>query len=107
MATFDDCIRALNSVADRVNANPSKIPDRTLTATISDLDVVIGANLSGGRLVDIAETQDPAANIRLTVSSDDLVEMAAGTLNAASAFGSGRLKVKASFGDLMLLRKLF
>ena len=100
-------MQALQTLADRINADPSSIPDRSLTCTITDLDAVIGAQLVGGRLVDIAETDDAAAKIRLIVSSDDLVAMTDGTLNAASAFGSGRLKVKASFGDLLLLRKLF
>jgi putative sterol carrier protein len=100
-------MQALNTVADRINAQPSSIPNRSLTCTISDLDAVIGAQLVDGKLIDIAETDDPTAKIRLIVSSDDLVAMADGSLNAASAFGSGRLKVKASFGDLLLLRKLF
>ena len=46
------------------------------------------------------------AKIRLGVASDDLLALVAGELNFASAWASGRVSVKASFGDLLKLRKL-
>lgn len=46
------------------------------------------------------------AQIRLTMSGDDLVAMVNGELNFAKAWGSGRVKLEAGLRDLFRLRTL-
>jgi hypothetical protein len=62
--------------------------------------------LRNGTITDLADGDDPGAQIRLVVGSDDLLSLVAGKLNFASAWASGRVSVKASFTDLLKLRKL-
>jgi hypothetical protein len=80
--------------------------DRTLTCRIPDLDLAFHGRLADGRIVDLADGDDPKAKVKLTAASDDLVAVVQGTLNIASAWASGRIKIDASLLDLMKLRKL-
>jgi hypothetical protein len=110
MATVEQCRQALNDVAARMAADPEAAArvnlDRSIAVDIRDLAVSFTGRLRGGAIVDLAEGSDPKAQIRLSVSSDDLLALVAGSLNFAGAWASGRLSVKASFGDLLKLRKL-
>jgi len=60
----------------------------------------------GGTIVDISDGDDPRAQIRLSLSGDDLLALVAGELNFAGAWASGRVSVKAGVTDLLKLRKL-
>src|SRR5262245_29936880 len=110
MATVEQCREALADVAARMAADPEAAArvnlDRSLTCEIRDLGVTFTGRLRGGNLVDLTQGEDPKAQIRLSVNGDDLLAMVAGSLNFAAAWASGRLSVKASFGDLLKLRKL-
>ena len=110
MATLEQCRTALNQLADRLAKNAEvggRLDfDRTLACQLTDLGTAFHARLAGGRLVDIADGDDPKAKIALTTTSDDLLELVAGRLDAGKAFASGRLKIKASVLDLIKLRKL-
>ncbi|MGF7236982.1 MAG: alkyl sulfatase, partial [Frankia sp.] len=60
---------------------------------------------------DLAEQTDDndeaaAAQIVLTVRSDDLIALTDGSLPLATAWASGRLKVAASVRDLLRVRSL-
>ena len=55
---------------------------------------------------DVEQAADPAADVKLTLTSDDLVAMCRGELNVMKAMATGRLKLQASMGDMMKLRKL-
>ena len=46
------------------------------------------------------------AQIRLTMTGDDLVRLVGGELHFAKAWGSGRVKVQASLRDVLRLRSL-
>jgi hypothetical protein len=85
-----------------------RIPDRTVSARITDLDLAFAGRFSGGHLVEVAEV-DPAlareANLRLGLSSDDLLELVAGRLNFASGWAKGRIKVDARLRDVFELRR--
>jgi hypothetical protein len=48
----------------------------------------------------------PKADIRLTMTSDDLVALTDGRLHFGSAWASGRLKLEAGLRDLLRLRKI-
>jgi putative sterol carrier protein len=111
MASVEECRAALEHLADRMAANAEQTRakldfDRTLSCRITDLGVAFRARLADGHIVDVAEGDDPKAKLKLTASSDDLVAIVRGSLNVASAWASGRIKIDASLMDMMKLRKL-
>jgi hypothetical protein len=110
MATLDQCRQALQQIASRLAADPEAAArvglNRTLTCHIRDLNAYFHGRLRDGAIVDLTDGDDPSAQIRLALSSDDLLAIVAGELGFAGAWASGRVSLKASFGDLLKLRKL-
>jgi alkyl sulfatase BDS1-like metallo-beta-lactamase superfamily hydrolase len=110
MASVDECRQALHDLAGRLDQNAEtrgKIDlDRTLAARIPDLETAFHARLAGGRLIDIADGDDPKAKIALTVKSDDLVALVDGRLDLTKAIASRQASIKANPFDLLKLRKL-
>jgi alkyl sulfatase BDS1-like metallo-beta-lactamase superfamily hydrolase len=111
VATVEECEQALVDLADRLAASESAQRsvsfDRTLTCSIRDLDVIFGGRLKGGQLVDIRRVPSKEAQVKLSMSSDDLVALVAGRLKMAGAWASGRVRIDASIRDMMRLRSLF
>jgi SCP-2 sterol transfer family len=111
VATLQDCERALHALADRLaDTDPRQRGtgfDRTLSCSLTDLHAVFGGRLKDGLLVDIAPVKTADAQIRLTMTSDDLVAMVNGKLKMSSAWATGRIKVDAGIRDMMRLRALF
>jgi hypothetical protein len=118
MATVEECERALGTLADRLaQADPEarrrNAFDRSLSCRLTDLDVVFAGQLRDGLLTDIRRIEDPGtdgaagAQVKLTMSSDDLVKMVDRELNLAAAWASGRIKVDARVFDLIKLRSVF
>lgn len=111
MASPEECEQALHALADRIAAHGGRPGfDRSLSCTLSDLRLAFGGRLAGGQLVDIART-DPAAaaaaQVRLTMTSDDLLGLVSGSLKLAPAWASGRVRIEAGVRDLIRLRSLF
>jgi hypothetical protein len=106
MATVAECRAALEALAARMSGNAGIDFNRTLACRVTDLGVAFHGRLTDGRIVDLADGDEPAARLKLTASSDDLVALVNGQLNVASAWASGRIKIDASMLDLMRLRKL-
>ncbi|MGH2711138.1 MAG: SCP2 sterol-binding domain-containing protein [Actinomycetota bacterium] len=79
---------------------------RTLLLHITDLDVIYSTVLSEGRLSPLEEGDPGEAEIRIIADSDDLIGMIEGGVNLLAAVTSGRVRIKASFSDLLALRKL-
>lgn len=114
MATTEECRSALEKLSDNMagasgNVREAAALDRSLSCRITDLDVTFVGRLQGGRI----EVQDTLlgpprekAEIRLTMSGDDLLAMVSGELNFAKAWGAGRVKLEAGLRDLFRLRKL-
>ena len=48
----------------------------------------------------------PKADIRLTMTSDDLLALTDGELHFGSAWATGRVKLEAGLRDLLRLRKI-
>ena len=112
MATVVECEQAFQTLADRLaradQATRSKAGlDRTLSCRLRDLDVVFTGRIHGGLLTDVARSGDATAQIRMTMSSDDLLKLVDGKLNMAAAWASGRVKIDASVLDLLRLRAIF
>ena len=98
-------------LADADGATRSKAAfDRTLSCQLRDLGAAFGGRLNGGHLVDIRQVSTAearAAQIKLTMSSDDLLALVAGDLHVGSAWASGRMRVDAGIRDLLRLRTIF
>jgi putative sterol carrier protein len=111
VATIEQCEQALHTLAERVAAADSTRSksgfDRTMSCAIRDLDVVFSGRLKDGQLVEIAQTTMRDAQVKLTMTSDDLIALVDGNLKMASAWATGRVKVEAGVRDLMKLRSIF
>ncbi|GGP08795.1 SCP2 sterol-binding domain-containing protein [Nonomuraea glycinis] len=114
MASVEECRTALVKLVaqfDEIDeADRAKhVVERTVSCRLSDLDVVFYGRLHHGGLDPFLE-QAPAdgkpADVKLTIGSDDLIALADGRLDLARALFGGRVKIDASFGDLLRLRRL-
>jgi predicted lipid carrier protein YhbT len=110
MATVDECRTALDGLAAKLAANAEaqgKLDfERTLACRVPDLGTAFHARLSGGRLLDIADGDDPQAKIALTAPSDDLIALLTGKLDVTRAIAARQISIKANPFDLLKLRKL-
>ena len=103
-ACVSDVARLMDGVDDE---SRRKIPDGTLSVRVPDVDLAFAGRFDGGHLVDVHEVDDVqagAAKLRLTLSSDDLIDVVAGRLHFGSGWAHGRIKVEAKFRDLLALR---
>jgi putative sterol carrier protein len=100
----------LHDLAARLDANAEtrgKLDfDRTLACRVNDLGTAFHARLTDGRLVDIADGDDPKAKIAISSSSDDLIALVRGELDVMKAVAARRLSINANPFDLLKLRKL-
>lgn len=111
MASLDDCRTALDELTSRlttIDASHRKknIPDRTLSLYVKDHDAMFEGRLHEGELKDIelVDPGGPRADIRLTMTSDDLVALTEKKLSFAHAWATGRVRLDASLRDLLRLR---
>ncbi|EGX58797.1 hypothetical protein SZN_16093 [Streptomyces zinciresistens K42] len=114
MATIEECRAALEKLSDSLQRAEGDVRaaaalDRSVSCHITDLDVTFAGRMAGGR-IRVHETVDgpprEKAQIRLSMTGDDLVALVGGDLHFAKAWGSGRVRLHAGVRDLLLLRKL-
>ncbi|MFF3336067.1 SCP2 sterol-binding domain-containing protein [Streptomyces sp. NPDC002888] len=114
MATIEECRTALEKLSDNMQGAEGDVRaaaalDRSVSCLITDLDVTFVGRLTGGR-IEVSDTLEgpprEKAEIRLTMTGEDLVALVDGGLNFAKAWGTGRVKLEASLLDLFRLRKL-
>jgi len=112
MASQEEARAALDRIATRLtDVDPDELAkhvvERTISCRVPDLDLVFVTRIHAGGLDEFQVADNPnGAQIRLTVKSDDLVALADDELNVAKAWASGRLKIEASLGDLLRLRRI-
>jgi len=111
VATIDDCLTALKRILGDLAANPAASGlDRSLSCRLTDLEQMVTGRLTTGAVRDLTVVPDgpaaPKADIRLTMSSDDLVALTEGRLKFAPAWASGRVKFEAGLRDMLRLRSL-
>ena len=111
MATMEESLTALKGVLGDLASNPAAAGlDRSLSCRLTDHDQVVVGRLSSGAVRDLHVLphgpEVPKADIRLTMTSDDLVALTEGDLSFGSAWASGRVKLEAGLRDLLRLRKL-
>jgi hypothetical protein len=112
MATIEECEEAFGHLATQlggVDADRRKqmALDRSITCRLRDLDVIFAGQLRDGGLHDIRQVEQADGQVRLSMTSDDLLRLTSGQVSFGSAWASGRLKVDASVFDLLKLRALF
>jgi hypothetical protein len=114
VTTEDECRTAIGQLAARL-AGPGDQRaagfDRSVSAAVTDLGVVFRGRLHDGLLdeitsTDATEDSGAGAQIRLTLTSSDLVSLAQGELSLGSAWMSGRVKLHASLPDMLKLRPM-
>lgn len=112
MATVEECEKAFHDLAGRLaSADPAHRKkarfDRSLSCTLKDLGVVFAGQLRDGDLKDIRQVDKAEAQVRMSMTSDDLIALVNGELGMASAWTSGRIRIDASIRDLLKLRNVF
>ncbi len=114
MASTEDVQGKLEQLIARLGTNEEaarelerSLPDpRILGLHVTDHDVHYWTELSGGRLGPLHRERHDGAHIRIAAASDDLVALVDGGASLFSAYVSGRIRIEASFGDLLKLRRL-
>src|SRR3954452_15019594 len=111
VATMDQCMTALKGILGDLASNPAADGlDRSLSCRLTDLDQIVLGRLGSGAVRDLTVQpygpDVPRADIRLTMTSEDLVALTDGKLNFGQAWMSGRVKLEAGVRDLLRLRKL-
>ena len=109
MATVDEVEATLARLATRFerldHSYKALLPsNRTIEAVFSDLDRIYHASWRRGELTDVRPGPADDADIRVSLSSDDLIAMADGELRFRKAWSSNRLRIEASMTDLIRLR---
>jgi hypothetical protein len=112
MATIETVRAAIVSLTALLDgAEPDfrrRVPNRTVSLWVKDLDVAFAGRLQSGSLVDVVEIEPAdrtSADLKVAMSSDDLVEVVEGRLHVASGMAHGRIRVDARFRDVLELRK--
>jgi len=113
MATAEECRLALESLLGHIRdldpeERAANLVDREISCKVEDLGITFVTRLGpdGASPVTMANGSDPEAQVRFTTKSDDLVAIAEDPGSFGRAWLTGRLKVQASFLDLLRLRKL-
>jgi hypothetical protein len=111
VATLEQCMTALEGfVGELAAADAARGLDRTVSCRLTDLGQVVQGRLANGAVHDMTAVADgptvPKADIRLTMSSDDLLSLTSGQLSFTPAWASGRVKLEAGLRDMLRLRSL-
>jgi putative sterol carrier protein len=108
MATVEQCRAALDVISQRIAESDhvarAKVDRRSLACHLTDLDVTFVGQLDAAGLHDITQVEENSADVTMTMASDVLVALTDGSLSFPSAFATGKLKINASFMDLLKLR---
>jgi hypothetical protein len=114
MASVEACRTALDDLSAMLagvdpDVRARHVPERTVACRLSDLDHCFVGRIGPDGLADLAETPDPdpAADVRVTMTSDELVALARGDEDFLHGWLRGRIQVSASVRDLLRLRSLF
>ena len=111
MASVEQCMTALEGILGDLASSPAAAGmDRSLSCRLTDLGKWVMGRLKDGAVHDLHvvpdEPEPPKADIRLAMSSDDLVALTQGDLHFGHAWASGRVSLHAGFRDLLRLRSL-
>jgi predicted lipid carrier protein YhbT len=104
----DDAFRYLAGLLDKVppDLRSKYLLTRSVSCRVTDLGVTWSAQLSDDGLHGITTEQDSKAQIRVIVTSDDLLAMIEGRQPIPSAWATGRLRVQAGPRDMLRLTSM-
>ncbi|MDP9100736.1 MAG: sterol-binding protein [Actinomycetota bacterium] len=110
MATLQECQAAIDLLVQRLETVDPEVRsryiiERTVSCSVYDLSVVFVGRLCDEGLRDVGTDLADRAQIRVSVSSDDLVALITGALPVTTAWATGRLRVQAGPLDLLKLRQ--
>ena len=108
------CEQAFRSLVDQLAAVPAEVRskyvlDRTVSCRVQDLGLTWSARLCDEGIIGLTtdERDDGGkAQVRLTVSSDDLLALVAGKQSLPAALATGKVRVQASPLDMLRLTNL-
>lgn len=108
------CGAALESLVAQLAEVPADVRskyvlDRTVSCRVQDLGVTWSARLCDDGIVGLTTAEQDGsgkAQVRLTVSSDDLLALVAGTQSLPAALATGKVRVQASPLDMLRLTNL-
>jgi hypothetical protein len=113
LATLAEVDEAVQGLLDRLSDVDPELRrryavERTVACRVRDLQIVyLGRFDDDGVLQDVRTAEHGGdAQVKLLVSSDDLIALIDGQLSLPAAWATGRLKVDASMLDLLKLRSL-
>jgi predicted lipid carrier protein YhbT len=114
VATQEEVDRTLRKLVKRLDGadiDDADLPEeaRTILCSITDLRLDYRADYSKGRIRKLRLVEDGAgtADVKISVSSDELIALAEGKSSLPMALLFGRIRVNANARDLLLLRQLF
>ena len=114
MASVEACRTALDELSGMLTAVDPQIrarhvPERTVHCRLSDLNLSFVGRIGPDGVHDLVESDedDPAADVRVTMTSDELVALANRDEDFLHGWLRGRIQVSASMRDLLRLRSLF
>jgi len=114
MATVEECRKAVDDLADLLaSVSPElrakHVPDRRIACRLTDLECWFVAQLNSDGVHDVFQVdgEEPDADVRLAMTSDELIALAVGEEDFLPAWLRGRIHVSASMRDLLRLRSLF
>lgn len=110
MATVEEVERILFELISRLqDIDPRYRPmlpsRRTIEASCEDLGLIYHAYWRHGKLSDLHPGAADRPDIRVTIDSDDLVQLSDGELTLREAYIAQRLRIDASMTDLMRLSR--
>lgn len=104
---LEELISRLGESEEAARELQRSLPDpRIIAVHVTDHDDHFWTELAGGALSALRREAHDQAHIRIAAGSDDLVALVDGGASLFSAYISGRIRVEASFSDLMKLRRL-
>jgi predicted lipid carrier protein YhbT len=112
MATVKQCRKAVEGLASALaDVDPDlrarHIPTRVVACRVTDLDLTLVARLDEHGLHEMADADDDTQpDVRLSMTSDELVALADGRDDFIHAWLRGRVQVSASMRDLLRLRSM-
>ena len=107
---MDRTLKTLVKRLDVADLEDASLPEdkRSILCVVTDLELVYSAEYAQGRIRKLKLIPDAGeADVRITLSSDELVALAEGKTSLPMALLFGRIRVDAHARDLLLLRQLF
>jgi SCP-2 sterol transfer family len=106
-AKLRELIKRLEQAEEGVTALSEALPEpRVIEVFLPDLEETYWTRLNGGKMEALHHGTPDRSDMRIEAHSDDLIDVIDGRRSMFSSYVAGRVKVEASFADIMRLRRL-